>query len=435
MEKSIMSLFNIVKRLPLAPVLNSSASKIIISQNLHKCILPVPDHTTNVPLGITAVIASFSESTPINPFSTQLKQRKSRRAHLYMLQSAARDLLPDERIHHCLRTPSAQSVQVLYSAAVKSAHYGGLQTCGSVWNCPVCASKISERRRLELDALTKKHTGTLSMVTFTVQHDRDDSLSLLLDTFLKTIRKLKSGSIWQKIKKDYGIIGSIRALEVTHGHVNGWHPHSHILFFHNKNISSDEFRKRLSERWVYLAKKAGLYASPEIGVDVQSADTKVAEYVSKFGSQWNVTHELTKGNIKEVKSTNNRSIVDLLNDYLVKNDKQAGALFAEYAKAFKNKHQLQGLAEMKKILSPDEDIKTDEELAKETREDSIILASLNKPDWKIIIANDARAELLNVADSGNIEDVWIFLEELGIERSEIPQFATFNPLKKRKKQT
>ena len=33
--------------------------------------------------------------------------------------------------------------------------YTGLQTCGSVWTCPVCASKIQEIRRLEIASAMK----------------------------------------------------------------------------------------------------------------------------------------------------------------------------------------------------------------------------------------------------------------------------------------
>jgi hypothetical protein len=44
----------------------------------------------------------------------------------------------------------AGQVQVVCSIEFNRAHYKGLQTCGSVWLCPCCASKIEERRRLEI---------------------------------------------------------------------------------------------------------------------------------------------------------------------------------------------------------------------------------------------------------------------------------------------
>src|SRR4051794_16390042 len=67
----------------------------------------------------------------------------------WQLQREARALLPDERVAFCMRRIQATTVDVLYSPQHKSAHYGGLMVCGSVWVCPLCAAKISEHRRVE----------------------------------------------------------------------------------------------------------------------------------------------------------------------------------------------------------------------------------------------------------------------------------------------
>ena len=51
-----------------------------------------------------------------------------------------------------------------------TAHYSGLQTCGSVWSCPICAAKITERRRLEVQDAINQHRqagGEVQLLTLT----------------------------------------------------------------------------------------------------------------------------------------------------------------------------------------------------------------------------------------------------------------------------
>ena len=73
------------------------------------------------------------------------------RAERYACQAVARKALPGERVSMCLRFRNNSSeVQVWKHKKTAKAFYGGLVVCGSVWLCPICAAKISERRRIEL---------------------------------------------------------------------------------------------------------------------------------------------------------------------------------------------------------------------------------------------------------------------------------------------
>ena len=88
------------------------------------------------------------------PLGTNAKLRATfenpmaRRVERFALQSVARDILPDSRTAKCLRIRAHdKDVQVWKSKNHKTASYGGLQTCGSVWTCPVCGAKVVERRR------------------------------------------------------------------------------------------------------------------------------------------------------------------------------------------------------------------------------------------------------------------------------------------------
>ena len=91
------------------------------------------------------------------------------RVQRFALQSVARSILPESRTAKCLRIRAHDcDVQVWKSKEHGTASYGGLQTCGSVWTCPVCAAKIAERRRVELlDAmeLHKAQGGAVYLLT------------------------------------------------------------------------------------------------------------------------------------------------------------------------------------------------------------------------------------------------------------------------------
>ena len=80
------------------------------------------------------------------------------RVQRFMLQSVARRFLPKSRTDKCLRLRTkGKEIQVWQSTEYKTASYAGLQTCGSVWACPVCAAKIAERRRAEVVAAMAAH--------------------------------------------------------------------------------------------------------------------------------------------------------------------------------------------------------------------------------------------------------------------------------------
>src|ERR1700682_5645885 len=93
----------------------------------------------------------------------------------WQLQRTAQALLPQERVAFCMRRRQAPTVDIMYSPSRQSAHYQGLMVCGSIWVCPLCAAKISERRRIELDQAIARciaNGGAVYLATYTVAHDR-----------------------------------------------------------------------------------------------------------------------------------------------------------------------------------------------------------------------------------------------------------------------
>jgi hypothetical protein len=318
----------------------------------------------------------------------------------FALQSGVRKLLPDSRTSKCLRLrQKGQQIQVLQSKEHKRASYKGLQTCGSVWACPVCAAKISERRRVEIKQAIEKHMasgGEVLLLTLTNPHHCGDSLPDLLAGQAKALSYFNGDRASRKIFANMGCIGQIRAAEVTQGRKrrvnNGWHPHYHVLLFVASRLDLVGYRELLSVRWISACTRAGLKApTMEHGLRLDDG-SKAAAYASK----WGLESEMTKGHIK--KSNDGETPFDLLRAYLADCDKQAGALFVQFAEAFRGKRQLHWSTGLKKRFQIGE--MTDEELANKQDDKAILLGSITLNQWRYILKNEARSLVLELAEQG-----------------------------------
>jgi hypothetical protein len=106
------------------------------------------------------------------------------RVQRFILQAVARKAIPKFRTNNCLRVrQKGKDVEVWKSTEFKTTCYAGLQTCGSVWVCPVCSSKISPRRGAEIASAMASHKavgGCVNMLTLTCPHQSGDNLADLL---------------------------------------------------------------------------------------------------------------------------------------------------------------------------------------------------------------------------------------------------------------
>ena len=336
------------------------------------------------------------------------------RVQRFALQSVARSILPESRTAKCLRIRAHDcDVQVWKSKEHGTASYGGLQTCGSVWTCPVCAAKIAERRRVELleaMELHKAQGGAVFLLTLTTPHQRGDVLAELLDQQGKALQSFLRDRKVKEVFKEMGHIGQVRALEVTHGRKsarnNGWHPHFHILqFCYQKGNDTDrkDWAARLYMRWAFYCQKAGL-GTPSYAHGIKLDDgTKASDYVTK----WGLEDEMTKGHTKKAKA-GGETPFDLLRAALAdRQDKQAAALFREFAECFKGKRQLSWSNGLKARFFVDE--KTDEELAAEKDDAAVLLGLLTPDQWRDVLKVDGRGVLLDIAAKGGWHNVQRYL--------------------------
>lgn len=333
-----------------------------------------------------------------------------RRLLRYRDQSRAKQFLPDWRVAICFRRvrPGRDGVEV-YKGKEK-AYYKGLMICGSIWVCPVCAAKISEVRRLELQGAMeawKKQGGSVIMLTLTVPHYDHQPLSEVLGKFTQSHRIFKNRKTYKKITSEIGLVGSVRALEVTYGE-NGWHVHAHVLLFLKTGVSGalEGIEARMLEMWQSACLSAGLGEPDHHGVKVHDGT-----YADNYATKWGLDHEVTKSHIKKGREAN-LTPFDMLRQ--ADTFPQAEAKFQEYARAFKGKRQLVWSDGLRQLLGLDSE-KTDQEIASQLDEETVLLGSLTKSQWRIVLHADRRGELLEVAASSGWRGVLDYIQIL-IER-------------------
>ena len=351
-------------------------------------------------------------------------------------QSASEDDDPTQdgrkgqwRVTGCSRRKISEYVGVLYSPAIKKAHFGGLMVCGSVWTCPPCAAKISERRKNEILHATdefKAAGGHLYMVTLTFSHSRQDDISSLMRRLSSARVKLRESRGYKVLKQEIGQIGDIRTLEVTFGDKNGFHPHEHSLWLTASSFTARQlqgFKSRLFDLWKRACAKAGLAApNRERGVDVRHA-MSAAEYLAKFGreSTWGVASELSKQHVKSGRAQS-MSPFDLLRSYQAGN-LEHGNRFIDYVNAFFGKRQIIWSRGLKALFGVKE--LTDQEVAEQEEKDASLLAKIESWEWAVILRQpwDVRSTVLDLAEGavehgGGFDAVRRFVDHL--TRNEVP---------------
>ena len=342
------------------------------------------------------------------------------KAQRFKLQGVAAAIIPDSRTAKCMRLRAHnQEIKVWKVNEYGTAHYSGLQTCSSVWACPVCAAKIAERRRAELLSAMAVHEasgGNVHLLTLTVPHQRCDVLKELLDQQAKALKRFWNDRTTKAVLVEMGYLGQVRALEVTHGRKsaknNGWHPHFHVLLFTGVGADAKpsslhqrhQWQLALYEVWAKACEYAGLgRPSLEHGLKLDNGK-KASNYVTK----WGLEDEMTKAHLKKGRA-GGETPFDFLRAVAVDaSDKQAVALFREFVEAFKGKRQLGWSKGLKQALAVEN--VSDEELAERAEEEAELMGYLTYEQWRDVLKVDARALVLEIAAKRSWYAVTRFLD-------------------------
>ena len=308
------------------------------------------------------------------------------------------------RTINCKHALSANTQMVAVDFNSKNAFYTGLQTCGSVWTCPVCAARITEVRRQEIaqaieGAYSLGYQST--MITFTFPHNNQMPLDDTLKQQAKALALFRKGNVWDTYKKKVSFFGLIRALEITHGS-NGWHPHTHELWLIDPKTKERAFKAFILKRWIDCLKKVGLLpvkpskqqleAVRKHSVDVKM-NCKASDYLAKADSSanWGIDRELAKA----VNKGNSKGLHPF--ELLAEDTPSNQELFIEFVLAIKGKSQLfwsHGLKEKLGIKQlSDEEIAENEEDDEELIHNKQIL--FTEKEWKLILTKEYRAQILN----------------------------------------
>ena len=322
---------------------------------------------------------------------------KRHRAQRFALKSVVNRLLPTSRTCKCCRwRVPKQALQVHRSIEHGKAFFSGLQVCASVWACPVCAAKISERRRAELVtavALAKSMGMLVKLLTLTVPHGLGDDLATLLVQIRNAWRRTTTGRAGKDFRKLLGIKGTIRALEVTHGQ-NGFHPHLHVLLFVEQDATNGCVQGLFTPIWQDACTKAGLPRPSEAHGCRVDDGSKAAAYASK----WGLESEMTKSHTKQGRN-GSRTPWDFLRAFLERSEgwEQSVHLFRTYAAAFKGQRQLYWSNGLRALLALGEEA-TDEEVAAVQEDSALALAELDDEQWQAILATKSETLVLDMAE-------------------------------------
>ncbi len=215
-----------------------------------------------------------------------------------------------DRCHNCgwaeSRDPNAGRTGPQIAQRGGVAYWRGVQTCGSVWCCPVCQAKIRNGRAIEISEFTAewiRRGGEVYMVTLTAPHDLGMALSLLMVLISNAFTSVIAGGAWVKLRDQLGIAGCIRALEVTYGE-NGWHPHLHVLVYCRDPLDAAglaAFTLHFQRKWDRFVTKAGYRApSAQHGVRVERCYNGggAADYICKTQDGRNPGNEMARSDMK-----------------------------------------------------------------------------------------------------------------------------------------
>nr|WP_176451871.1 protein rep [Propionibacterium freudenreichii] len=328
-----------------------------------------------------------------------------------------------KRVAFCGRVAASAVASVGVRCSDGRAGFAGLQSCGSVWACPVCNAKIMARRGLELGAAVEtwtKHGGRVAFMTFTVRHSRKDSLTAVWDGVASGWRRVTSGKGWTSDQLRHGVEGFVRVVEVTHGR-NGWHVHLHVLVFLVGDFGDAlALHRSMFGRWERGVLAAGLGTPLARAQDVQqmSAATgldHLARYLSKAQFQGKIGHELTNSQSKTARSAlSTRSTWEVLGDAANGLAKEVGLWF-EWEKGSRGRRQIGWSAGLRDRLGLMVEESDDVIAAEEVGSVADTVALITGDGWRRLVGQQKLYECLRSCELGGQAGLARWLQEHGIE--------------------
>ena len=319
----------------------------------------------------------------------------------------AAKLLPDDRVAHCHRSAAGAVVSVTCCCGHSS--YRNVQTCASVWTCPVCSAKISATRRDELNTLLR-WARPLELVpvllTLTGHHNNRTSLTAALQVMKAAKKSMHQSRAWTDSVGPL-VEGHVTATEVNKSRRHGWHVHYHIVVLVDANNEAAAMAalEPLREAWLRALERQGSWGG-EHAFDLRGA-AEAGSYVGK----WGAAEELALTGAKQargdadIKGMTPWELLAAAAD----GDELAGLSFIEYAEAFHGRRQLvwsRGLKARAGLRDlTDQDLADGEQPEDDEVEDTCEVVVFPKRVWRRVVWARLRVQVLEAASAGGYEAV------------------------------
>ena len=357
------------------------------------------------------------------------KSSLDRRNARYLARAALWDRSSLPRCRKCGRVSRNPTGEVGVRVSEGHAGFAGLVSCGSVWVCPVCSSKIMARRSLEIGAAVASAGSEnlpVAFCTLTMRHSKGDHLAKLWDGLGKGWGRATSGVKWKRDREAVGLEGYVRVVEATHG-VNGWHVHVHALLFawgFERSGALDELMVPMWERWSAGLQSQGLRAPLPVGsewhvVGGDLSGTALGDYLAKgAGAAGAIGAELTQTQSKVARSVHSTSPHwSLLTDGLVNGEVGPSKLWREWEKGSKGRRQIAWSRGLRERLGLVLEEKSDDEIAAEeigSNDDTVVW--ITRPGWACLVREPHLiGQLLTEAEARSQADLSAWLWAQGID--------------------
>jgi hypothetical protein len=314
----------------------------------------------------------------------------------------------------------------------------------------VCSGKIRNTRADDISQATAKwdrQGNAVYMATFTAPHDMGMRLRNLLPVIADGFRTVISGRAWvgespsayakrverwednglhkgrprpvrsTGIKERLGIVGTIRAMEVTYG-AHGWHPHLHVLVYIEGEMNArglTELTLYLRKRWARFIVKAGYRVPHDThGVQVQLCESaeEAGKYIAKTQDGRAVGNEIARGDLKQGRKES-RTPFEILDDFRWTGDAEDLAIWHEYESATKGHQAITWSKGLRAILGATDE-KSDEDIAAEEI-GGADLALIPNDLWSAIVKVPGLSScVLDSAERGGLDAINRLLSHHGL---------------------
>lgn len=335
-----------------------------------------------------------------------------RRGARYRRRAFLRTFSTVRRVKGCGSRPIQEGGQVQVKRLGEVAHFAGVQMCGLVWVCPVCAPKIRAGRADEigaaLDAAVARGMG-VQFLTLTFRHHRGQRLAWLRKASERVWRSCLSDRAWRGLQERWGVEW-VQVRELTWGPENGWHPHRHLALLTRRPLARwelDELEESIWRLWVRKLGNEGLSAERGPGCDLR-AYTDANALARYMGKVEGLGQEMARADLKRGGGGHNTP-EQLLGEAVDQGDADALALWNEYEQATAGWRMFTWSRGLRKRLLADRVEQTDQELAEKEVGGSVVVV-LTPPVWQAVLtASPGGVALLDAVE----DDRWrTYLAEL-----------------------